>query len=522
MDKDYVILKNQEVSLSDIKVESNSVKQEFQAVDELAQEAQARLSALYKAEGLSVPEFTPNLKVVPSFSEKENSEVLADYDYDTIFKNAFNDLEAKGINPNTLTRADFLDSVTLRRIDADVNIPLYKQPHLDKYDYIISACCGVISGLVDSFFVGKPEIKATDKGLLQKFTDDKVDKIVNAFAQCVQKSDKKAYEKALAAANKLTDSEAKKAAIAVLKKPSKISEGNIGSAIGYLENRFKINYDARYASDLIDGEGLNMRPSTHHIVSLGHSPDIVGLFFSVLDQFTEVNSFISQGKVVRLDPVKTDPGFKLVGGTFISKIYCGICNWLGHIMSDIAGSSGTRGHLNGGRGSGVPIPFFELFQLCDFGSFKNGNDTMNVAQIMVAAFEKGYDLRFAATMAIPVILNEVLIRLLWSLKSHFYHQRTWKESIPVGDHPELQRMLLIGQGCLCIVDMGDAAIRSGGNAVEFMLHLNIVGWIRVSFEGYKQIKKAYDQDGLLDTKAINKSITDEWKAIYQDIVENHS
>ena len=58
--------------------------------------------------------------------------------------------------------------------------------------------------------------------------------------------------------------------------------------------------------------------------------------------------------------------FELQGGNFSAKLFCGVANWFGHIMSDIAGSSGSQG-----RGSGLAIPFFELFQMCTFGEFQD-------------------------------------------------------------------------------------------------------------------------------------------------------
>jgi hypothetical protein len=515
LDKDYVILKYQDTVLSDLDSTISDVEIKINIVDATAASAQSRLKALFDSQNIQIPK--SNLGFSRTEIEVQDT-VNAGDDYDELFINAFNELEQNGLDPSRLSRSDFLDEETLRRIDADATIPLYKQPNLDKYDYMISAFCGIISGLLDSFFVGKPGIKPEDKGLLQCFTDKQADNLVERFAKLVHQADDRKYKNALNAAQQITNAEAKAAAIFNAKKlkPSKITEGSVASAIGFLENRFRVNYDARYASDLLDAESLSMRPSSHHLLSLAHCPDMIGLFFSILDQFTGSNSFISNGKIVRFDPIETTPGFKLVGSNFIAKLFCGICNWLGHIISDLAGSSGTRGHINSGRGSGVPIPLFELFQLCDFGSLKVGNDFKSIAEVMVSAFEQGYDLRFAATMAIPVVLNDILIRLCWALKSHFYHKRVWKESIPVGDKPDLQRMILIGQGTLCLIDFGDAAIRSGGNALEFMLHLNIVAWVRVGILGYKEIKRAYDYSGLLDTTTINKSINDEWDRLLQE------
>ena len=62
-----------------------------------------------------------------------------------------------------------------------------------------------------------------------------------------------------------------------------------------------MNYDARYASDIgLDNEMFKMSASNHHLKSLGHSPDLIGLFFSVLDQFTGTSSFISNGRIIRV------------------------------------------------------------------------------------------------------------------------------------------------------------------------------------------------------------------------------
>ena len=83
--------------------------------------------------------------------------------------------------------------------------------------------------------------------------------------------------------------------------------------------------------------------------SLGHSPDIIGLFFSILNQFTSTSTFLSNGQLITIETNT----YELQGHNFISKLFCGVTNWFGHIMSDIAGSSGAAG-----RGSGVVIPFY--------------------------------------------------------------------------------------------------------------------------------------------------------------------
>ena len=84
--------------------------------------------------------------------------------------------------------------------------------------------------------------------------------------------------------------------------------------------------------------------------------------------------------------IQTDTG-ELQGHDFISRLFCGTVNWFGHLMSDIAGSSGGRGNANGGRGSGIVIPFYELFGLCDFGSFQVGENRNTLAVLATKAFK---------------------------------------------------------------------------------------------------------------------------------------
>ena len=258
--------------------------------------------------------------------------------------------------------------------DREKNIELLtKGDKCDKYDYLIAAGCGAIGGVIDIFLVGAP-----GDSVLGNWTDAQVDKVVKTFAKTMGWS------------------------------PKDAQKGNVASAIGFLERNFKVNYDQRHTKDV--GGLFNMGTKNHHIMSLAHSPDIIGLFFSILNQFTSTASFIANGQLVT---IATDT-FELRGGNFIAKIFCGVANWFGHIMSDIAGSSGSRG--NGGRGAGVAMPFYELFQFCKFGKFSVGKDKQDLATIAIRAFQEGYDARFGLAAAIPVVITDLSIRLIWALR----------------------------------------------------------------------------------------------------------
>lgn len=303
----------------------------------------------------------------------------------------------------------------------------------DTYDYLAAVACGAIGGLIDIFLVGAP-----GDSILGNWTDTQVDNAVKGFAK-------------ISGWN-----------------PKESQKDNIASAIGFLEGKFKVNYDQNHSGNV---ENLfRMSTKNHHMMSLAHSPDILGLFFSILNQFTSTSSFVANGQIIT---IKTET-FELQGGNFIAKIFCGIANWFGHLMSDIAGSSGAKG-----RGSGLVMPFYELFGFCKFGKFNVGKDKQDLATIATRAFQEGYDFRFGLATAIPVVITDLSIRLIWALRRRFQYQKDWKECIPTHKHADLRIMLLFGNGTLCVMDGLDAGIRSGGNFLIFFMRLNLIAWFRL-------------------------------------------
>jgi len=305
----------------------------------------------------------------------------------------------------------------------------------DKYDYLASACCGTIAGVIGIFFVGLP-----GHSVVGNWTDSQVEDSVKKFARLTGWN------------------------------PRQGNEENVRSAIGHLEKKFKINYDMKNTTEV--GNLFTMGTTNHHFKSLGHSPDLIGLFFSILDQFTHKASFLSDGKLIRIEVESQDLG--LHGDTLIARIFCGFCNWFGHIMSDIAGSSGSL-H----RGTGVPAPFMALFQLCDFGELQEGKHRQTLATVMTEVFQEGYDARFAAATAVPVIINDLLITVIWVVRRHFQKNIEWKGCMPNRNHPDLRMMKIVGFTTFCVIDAGDAALKSNGSAVTFMLRMNYVAWLRL-------------------------------------------
>ncbi len=320
----------------------------------------------------------------------------------------------------------------------------------DKYDYFTAITCGVIGGMIDIFFVGAP-----GQSTLGAWTDKQVDKTIVLFSKSLGW------------------------------KPSNGCKNEVKSAISFLEKNYKVNYDHRHSKDVNDA--FKMTTKNHHMKSLAHAPDIVGLFFSILDQFTSNATFLDSGKLFTVDT--KDSNFELRGGNFVARVFCGFVNWFCHLMSDVAGSSGAVE-----RGSGVVMPFFELFGLCNFGKFRVGKDRQDLATIATRAFQEGYDARHGITMTIPVIVTELLIRFIWSVRQRFQFGTELEKCFPTQKNENLRLMLICGNGTLCFVD-GSEAIMVGAkdhNFLTFFCHLNLVGWIRFAVLILKDVQIRYN------------------------------
>jgi len=409
-----------------------------------------------------------------------------------------------------------------------------RKAHCDATDYALSAFCGTVAGLIDIFLVGTPE-----KSVLGKWTDEKADELIVKVSQKMWDMDQTKRKEILdfAKQNKLSFEERsqmlKAAGIPYNQNLSKRPDSDnpntrLQQCIQYLEKKFSVNYDASHQSMLnlsgatqkeLDAiQGLS--PSNHHFRSLAHHPDLVGLLFSILDQFTGKTTFISNGSFVRLVPVKKSQSideFELRGSNFIAKIICGFINWVGHCLSDLAGSNTTRSEP-GKRGMGLPLPGVSLFQFLSLGKFSIGQDLANLTEKM---FESGYDFRFGMAMSIPVAVNETMTRLCFALKRYYYHHLPLNECIPAdlkgrgNRQPELRRMLLVAHGTMCVWDAGDAAVAyvTTQNPLDAALHLNYFAYIRLAQAGLSELRAMYRQNHI-DLQAITEDTQEEWDRLY--------
>lgn len=338
----------------------------------------------------------------------------------------------------------------------------------DKIDYILAASSGALCSIIDIFLVGKPGESPIGNITDKWFADRTID-----FAKLVH-PDKKNFE-------------------------------SLESALRFLEKKFKIPYDQTGLGDA--GKAIfDLNARNHHFKSLAHNPSLLGLFFSILDQFTNSSHFVTNGQLLSLQ--KADDGWELYGGNISGKLFAGFVNWFGHLISDISGSKSSA--KEGNRGMGIPSPFWtwinDIIAIKSKLGLNISNVDMDINELAINIFEKGYDIRFQTAQAIPVFLNELLVRLIYAVRRLFKYfsensnqERSfvaiWKKCEPFSN-PTVKRMLTVAHGTFCLIDVGDAVIRafvSGGgnfNACEFIMRLNIVGVGRFAISLYGEAERA--------------------------------
>lgn len=301
----------------------------------------------------------------------------------------------------------------------------------------------------------------------------------------------------------------------------------LSSAIEHLEKKFKIPYDQRGAGDAASWI-FDLNPKNHHFKSLGHNPTLLGLFFSILDQFCNTSHFVSNGELISLQ--EADGKFELKGNDVPSKLFCGFANWFGHIISDISGSSGTKG-----RGMGIPSPIWswtnDIIAIKRKQNIPVGEFDKSINELALEIYKQGYDSRFQVAQAIPVFINELLVRVIYSVRrlvKYFTSTKSedrsfsslWKSCEPFSN-ATVKRMLTVAHGTFCLIDTGDAVARgfvSGGgsfNVAEFAMRLNIVGIGRFTISLYGEAHTGLKRHALKeDIVVIHRQ-----KIILEDYIE---
>lgn len=387
----------------------------------------------------------------------------------------------------------------------DKGIDIYTND-ADKLDNTIAVASGLLCGLIDSFFVGtfsfEEGMNITNEKMEQKIKD-----VAKKYGwKGVQKGERK-------------------------------GQTTLDSAISFLEKKFELNKKTNTREHIMPSDPLENffgGAKQHHFRDFSHHHSIIGLFFSILTQFTGRAYGTDTNGVFVSIAVSKD----MIGTDLKRKWAIAVTDWALHLVSDMHGSSATAG-----LGAGIPGPIVSLLKAISAlpiwgtkphipGEAPNPNSLslftakLYNGTLLAQRDENGklipvkIDLRGEKAIgqqlgkqAIPVIINDVLVRVFYfirrlylALKKNEIHSwnditnLNWRKIVPVNNRT-INHMMLVASGTFVAVDLGDATIRSaiqcGGNWAKFatglLLRINYPGIgrfvIALGTEGYMEFRR---------------------------------
>ena len=371
--------------------------------------------------------------------------------------------------------------------DLDSKIDLLSS-QADNLDYLVSIASGILCGLLDILWVG-----SFDLGRGRSITSDQVDEFMKKTAKMLG-----------------------------------CESDDLESCVRFLERRFPIPSDGN-TPDF--GGGLQ-----HHLRDFAHHPTIGGLIFSLLTQFTYKSYGTDVNGVFMITDVKK-VSTAFIGDDVSSKIIYGTVTWFFHLVSDVAGSSGSVGKSGG---TGIPGPILSLVkEISALPFFREINVGENSLSVFLSKLFNGtlfmqrdgsgkiisesvikFDLRGElgvgielGRQAIPVIANECIIRCFYFIRRLAIEMKKNKvkslsdmkqidwNNIKPFSNPTLARMLTIATGVFTTIDVGEAVITQKY-------------WVSVNYIGVGRFFVAISEDVSWSMKARSvKKI----KQLYEDI-----
>lgn len=339
------------------------------------------------------------------------------------------------------------------------------EPHVDeadKLDYIVAVNSGVLAGLIDVFYVGAFSLdRASEWG------KEQIEQAVKKVARI------EGYQ-----------------------------GDDLSDAIKTLEKNHPLAADGGTNNF---GGGLQ-----HHLRDFSHHFSIGGLFFSIFTQFTGLVVGTDKAGALLVVPVP-ESHRTCIGKNFQEKITFGTIGWFFHMVSDMAGSSGS---LMGGTGIPGPLVSF-MKELSALPFFKDSGDGDMGFRLWVTKLFNGmlladhdesgkiikgsvrkFDLRTEigilgelGRQTIPVLINQCVVRGFYFCRRLAREIRDLdirgigdlgriapEDVLPWGT-PAMQRMATVSSGVFTGVDIADAAVRAikSEDPITFFLRVNYVG-----------------------------------------------
>lgn len=331
-------------------------------------------------------------------------------------------------------------------------------PDCDKTDYMLAAAAGALCGIMDIFMVGKP-----GESPAGNITDKWFSGRVKDFA-------------------------------ARLDKAGEYDTNTISGSLKCLSDKFGLKYVQSMS-------GLDFK-------ALSEDPTLSGLFFAILDQFNRQTDFAEETGLV----LASEEGgrTRIEGGSVTGKLFGAFVNWLENAISESSGRA-----VIGKRASkllewkGIPAPIKNWIKELTDETKKLEIPDIDldylINSIALKVYEEGYDERFLTAQAIPVTVNEMIVRLIYSVRRAVRFvgtsgekkpsfEQIWESSMPFSNI-SVKRMVTVAHGTFCLVDGANAFVKSymkgekKFDIPELVMRLNVIGIGIFSFTLYGEIKR---------------------------------
>lgn len=346
---------------------------------------------------------------------------------------------------NTLT-LEILSSLDkeIELLDAEIiDISSMEEIRPDKWDTTIAVASGVLTGLIDSFFVGEFDLtKASEWG------KEKTENFVKKFAKM------KGYK-----------------------------GDTVRGAVSKME---KVEMAGDKVMNCFGGSKY------HHFKDFSHYPNIIGLICSLVTQFTGFVLGTNKEGAFQAVCVPIEKREGIIGKNIGEKILFGTVNWFFHLVSDMAGSSSTAGKTGG---MGLPGPILSFAKmvsaaLVGFADISGNKDVKigihNFADYLTKFYdgraikdENGEEVKLdfrteigiLAPQSLPVLINEGIVKAFCLIRSfveeikraeiHSFAEIKkidLKKAFTVSPQ-KMADMMTLATFVFCAVDFADAAIR---------------------------------------------------------------
>ena len=430
------------------------------------------------------------------------------------------ELEIVNGDNETNSRLDEIDEL-INNLDSSIDS---LTNHSDKLDYSVAIASGILTSLIDMIFVGETDFKIKFDINSQK------DGVCKDFEKVVKETGKKAGY----TGDKL------KGAIAKNEKTYRVPQDNVWK-----------------------GKDIGISGESHHVDDYAHHPTPVGLLSAIISEVLRVGIFQNKDGELHIINIETtfEERIQKISPAIISGLLLWVTemaeekrydemeeihesvrnvvkklsaaplaiqvlkiskNWIGHLISDMHGSSGSAG-----AGMGIPGIFVSLLKEI---SMMPGIDHTNLPQIVNDLYvNKRVDLRTEIMFtreakkaggelitkinrqALTVIINELLVRSFYFIRhlaeqlkdKKTFNEVDWNNVIPFNNRT-IQRMMTISTAAFWAVDSLDAvvegAIHSKGSWAEFGRQL----LLRVNFVGASRFTVAIGTDFVMGVRKDKK------------------